>query len=381
MLTCLSIFHTSFDSKAERSPWDERGLAGCRSPAAGRSLPRRREDGAEGGGILGGLHMLHLPKLAATAMVAAALMVGTASAQTVLRSSDTHPDGYPTVEAVKYFGELLSEATDGRYSVEVFHSAQLGEEADTIEQTRFGVIDLNRVSMGPFNGLVPETKVPSLPYIFRSVEHMRKVMDSEIGDEILAAFEPHGLIGLAFYDGGARSFYNSQKPIDSIDDLAGMKFRVMQSDVFVDMVNTFGANATPMPYGEVYSAIETGVIDGAENNWPSYDTSGHSEVAKYVTLDEHLIVPEVLVMAKTTWDKLTPEDQAAVRKAAKDSVVRQRELWDAQEKASMEKVIAAGSEVSQIDKQPLIDAMAPIYEKYADTPELKDLVARIQAVE
>ena len=319
------------------------------------------------------------------ALIAVAALAGSALAvpaqELMLRSSDTHPDGYPTVEAVKYMGELIEERTDGRIGVEVFHSAQLGEEKDTIEQTRFGVIDMNRVSLGPFNNLIPETTVVSLPYIFRSTEHMRKVMDGEIGDEIKAAFEPYDLIALAYYDSGARSFYTSKKPIDSIDDLAGMKFRVMQSDVFVDMVNTFGANATPMPYGEVYSAIETGVIDGAENNWPSYQTSGHSEVAKYVTLDEHLIVPEVLVMSKASWDKLTPEDQAIVRAAAEESVARQRELWTAAEAASMEAVIAAGAQVSEIDKQPLIDAMAPIYDKYANTPELKDLVARIQAVE
>jgi tripartite ATP-independent transporter DctP family solute receptor len=325
--------------------------------------------------------MLHMPKLAMTALVATALTVTTASAQTVLRSSDTHPDGYPTVEAVKHFGELIAERTDGRYSVEVFHSAQLGEEADTIEQTRFGVIDLNRVSMGPFNGLVPETKIPSLPYIFRSVDHMRTVMDGEIGDEILAAFEPHDLIGLAFYDGGARNFYNSQKPITSMDDLAGMKFRVMQSDVFVDMVEALGADATPMPYGEVYSAIETGVIDGAENNWPSFETSGHSEVAQYYTIDEHLIVPEVLVMSKASWDQLSAEDQEIFREAARESTAHQRELWDAQEEASREAVIAAGAEITEVDKAPFIEAMAPLYEKYADTPELQDLVARIQATE
>jgi tripartite ATP-independent transporter DctP family solute receptor len=299
----------------------------------------------------------------------------------VLRSSDTHPDGYPTVEAVKYMGELIEERTDGRIGVEVFHSAQLGEEKDTIEQTRFGVIDMNRVSLGPFNNLIPETTVVSLPYIFRSVDHMHKVMDGEIGEEIKAAFEPHGLIALAYYDSGARSFYNNEKPIDSVDDLAGMKFRVMQSDVFVDMVNTFGANATPMPYGEVYSAIETGVIDGAENNFPSYQTSGHSEVAKYFTLDEHLIVPEVLVISKTTWDALTPEDQEIVRQAAEESVAKQRELWTAAEEAAKAAVIAAGAEISEIDKQPLIDAMGPIYDKYANTPELKDLVERIKAVE
>ena len=325
--------------------------------------------------------MLHFTKLAAATLTAASLMIGTAAAQTVLRSSDTHPDGYPTVEAVKYFGELIKERTDGRYSVEVFHSAQLGQEADTIEQVRSGVIDLNRVSMGPFNGLIPETTVPSLPYIFRSIEHARKVMNGEIGDEILAAFEPHGVIGLAFYDGGARSFYNREKPITSAADLKGMKFRVMQSDIFVDMVDALGASATPMPYGEVYSAIETGVIDGAENNFPSYDTAKHAEVAKHYSLDEHLIVPEVLVMSKASWDKLTPEDQAIFKQAAKDSVAKQWELWDAQVEASRKVVEAAGSQITTPDKQPFIDAMKPVYEKHVTDPKLKDLVERIRAVQ
>jgi tripartite ATP-independent transporter DctP family solute receptor len=276
-------------------------------------------------------------------------------------------------------GELIKERTAGRYSVEVYHSAQLGEEKDTIEQTQTGVIDLNRVSMGPFNGIVPETAVPSLPYMFRSVDQMRHVMDGPIGDEILKAFEAHDLVGLAFYDSGARSFYNTKKDITSIADLKGMKFRVIQSDVFVDMVNALGANATPMAYGEVYSALETGVIDGAENNWPSFESAKHYEVAKHYTTDQHQIVPEVLVMSKASWDKLTPEDQAIVRQAAKDSVVKMRELWDAQEKKSRDLVEKAGVKVSEIDKQPLIDAMKPVYDKYLSTPELKDLAARIQA--
>jgi tripartite ATP-independent transporter DctP family solute receptor len=314
--------------------------------------------------------------------VLAAAAISAQAADLVLRSSDTHQDGYPTVEAVKYMGQLIEERTDGRIGIEVFHSAQLGEERDTIEQTRFGVIDMNRISIGPFNNLIPETAIVSLPYIFRDTDHMHRVMDGEIGDEILAAFLPHDLIGLAYYDGGARSFYNSEKPITSMDDLAGMKFRVMQSDMFVDMVSALGANATPMPYGEVYSSIQTGVIDGAENNWPSYDSSGHFEVAKYYTLDEHLIVPEVLVMSKTTWDTLTPEDQEIVRLAAKDSVPVMRALWLEQETASEEKVRAAGVEViKDIDKEPFIEAMVPVYEKYVTSEKLKDMVARIQATE
>ena len=218
--------------------------------------------------------MKHWNKVAAGLLGSAAIALSAMAAQAqelVLRSSDTHPDGYPTVAAVQYMGELIEERTGGRIGIEVFHSAQLGEEKDTIEQTRFGVIDLNRISMAPFNGLIPETALLSLPYIFRDTDHMHKVLDSEIGQEILDTFTAQDLIALAYYDPGARSFYNKVKPIKSIDDLKGLKFRVIQSDVFVDMVGALGANATPMPYGEVYSAIETGVIDGAENNFPSYE--------------------------------------------------------------------------------------------------------------
>jgi len=325
--------------------------------------------------------MLKHLKFTAVAMVALCAAAPALAQEIVLRSSDTHPDGYPTVEAVKHMSELLMERSGGRIAIEVYHSAQLGEEADTIEQTRFGVIDMNRVSMGPFNNLVPETKVPSLPYIFRSVDHMRTVMDGEIGDEILSAFEPHGLIGLAYYDAGARSFYNSRVPITSLEDLSGLKFRVMQSDLFVDMVQALGADAVPMPYGEVYSSIQTGVIDGAENNPPSYESSAHVEVAQYYTLDEHLIVPEVLVISKTTWDGLSAEDQDLIRQAAQDSVAHQRELWDAAEAEAMDTVRAAGAEILEVDKQPFLDAMEPVYARYVDTPELQDLVARIQAVE
>lgn len=319
----------------------------------------------------------------ATLLATAALTTAAfAECEVTLKSSDTHPDGYPTVAAVQKMGEMVKERSNGRICIDVFHSAQLGEEKDTIEQTKFGVIDMNRVSMGPFNNIIEETKVVSLPFIFRGTDHMHRVMDGPIGEEILAAFEPHGFIGLAYYDGGSRSFYNSKKPIDSIDDLSGMKVRVMQSDVFVDMMSALGANATPMPFGEVYSALQTGVIDAAENNWPSFESSGHYEVAGYYTLNEHLIVPEALVMSKVSWDKLTPEDQALIRQAAKDSVPINRELWAAREKVSEEKIRAAGVEIiDNIDKTPFIEAMVPVYEKHANTPKLQDLVTRIQATE
>jgi tripartite ATP-independent transporter DctP family solute receptor len=326
--------------------------------------------------------MMHLSRLAGATLLAAALMTGTALAQTVLKSSDTHPDGYPTVEGVKYFGELVRERTGGRYVVEVYHSAQLGEEKDTIEQVRSGVIELNRISMAPFNGTVKESIVPALPYIFRSEDHMHKVMDGAIGDQIKKAFEDSaGLVVLAYYDAGARSFYNSKKPINSVADLAGLKFRVIQSDIFVDMVAALGANATPMPYGEVYSAIETGVIDGAENNFPSYDTAKHFEVAKNYSLDEHTILPEVFVMNKAAWDKLTPEDQAIFKQAATDSVAKQRELWAAKVAESRKVVEAAGAVITTPEKQGFIDAMKPVYEKHITDEVLKKMVADVQAVQ
>ncbi|WP_284177403.1 TRAP transporter substrate-binding protein [Rhabdaerophilum sp. SD176] len=308
------------------------------------------------------------------------LGAGAAAQAQTLRSTDIHPDGYPTVEAVKFMGKLLEQRSNGRIKINVFHSAQLGQEKDTIEQTRFGVIDMNRINMAPFNNLIPATNVPSLPFIFRSVDHMRKVMDGPIGDSILKEFEKHDLVGLAFYDSGARSFYNSKRPITKPDDMKGLKIRVQQSDMFISLVSALGANATPMNFGEVYSGLQTGLIDGAENNWPSYESTKHFEVSKFYSMTEHSLSPEVLVMSKKSFDKLSKEDQALVKAAAKESVAEMRKLWDAREKASEAKVKAGGAVVNSVEKQPFIDAMKPVYEKFVKDQALKDLVAKIQAV-
>ena len=314
------------------------------------------------------------------ALLAAGAVTG-ASAQTVLRSADIHPNGYPTVEAVRFMGELLDKKTSGRIKINVFPAAQLGQEKDTIEQTRFGVIDMNRINMAPFNNLIPATNVPSLPFIFRSVAHMRKVMDGPIGDSILKEFEKHGLVGLAFYDSGARSFYNSKRPINTPADMKGLKIRVQQSDMFIALVSALGANATPMNFGEVYSGLQTGVIDGAENNWPSFESTKHFEVSKFYSQTEHSLSPEVLVMSKASFDKLSPADQKAVKEAARESVAKMRELWDAREKASEAKVRAGGAVVNTVAKQPFIDAMKPVYERFVKDAALKELVAKIQAVQ
>lgn len=296
-----------------------------------------------------------------------------------LRSADIHPDGYPTVEAVKYMGELLSQRTNGRIKIQVMNNSMLGQEKDTIEQTRFGVIDMNRVNAAPFNNLVPQTTVLGLPFLFRSTEHMHNVVDGPIGDEILKAFEPHGLVGLAYYDSGARSFYTTKKPITKLADLKGMKIRVQQSDLWIAMMQAFGANPTPMPMGEVYSSLETGVVDGAENNWPSYESARHYEVAKNYTLTQHSLNPEILVMSKISWDKLTPEDQKAVRETAKESVKKMRELWTAREKSSEEKVRASGAKIIEVNKDEFAAGMKPVYDKFVTDPKQKALLEQIQA--
>ena len=316
---------------------------------------------------------------AALALSAAAATSALAQSVT-LRSADIHPTDYPTVEAVRYLGKLLEERTQGRVKINVFHSAQLGQEKDTIDQTRFGVIDINRINMAPFNNLIPATNIPSLPFIFRSVDHMRKAMDGQIGDNLLKEFEKHDLIGLALYDSGSRSFYNSKRPINTPADMKGMKIRVQQSDMFVALVSALGANATPMPFGEVYSALQTGVIDGAENNWPSYESTRHFEVSKFYSVTEHSLSPEALVMSKKSFDKFNAADQAIIKAAAKESVAKMRELWDAREKASEAKVKAGGAQINQVDKKPFIDAMKPVYDKFVTDPKLKDMVAAIQAV-
>lgn len=299
----------------------------------------------------------------------------------LLRSADTHDKDYPTVQAVVHMGKLLDEWTEGRIKIKVFPGRQLGEEKATIEQTIAGALDLDRVNLAPLNGIIPETAIPALPYIFRSTEHMHKVMDGAIGREILDAMTPHGLVGLAFYDSGARSFYNSKRPILSPADMKGMKIRVQNSDLFVATMEALGANATPMEFGQVYEALKTGVIDGAENNWPSYESTRHFEVAKYYSLDQHSMSPEVLVISKKKWDKLSKEDQKLVRKAAVESVAVMRDLWNKRVEKSKNIVMAAGNEVvEKVDKQPFIDAMGPVYERFANTPALKDLVKRIQTV-
>lgn len=295
------------------------------------------------------------------------------------RSADVHPTDYPTVEAVRAMGAALKEQSKGKLGVKVFPSGALGSERDTIEQLKIGGLDMMRINAAPLNNIVPETIAISMPFVFRSTQHMRQVLDGPIGDEILAAMEAQGMVGLAFYDSGARSVYTVKQPVKSLADMKGLKIRVQQSDLFVAMIEALGANATPMPYGEVYTGLKTGLVDGAENNWPSYESSRHFEAAKYYNVTEHSMVPEVLVFSKKVFDGLSKEDQALVRKTAKESVAVMRKLWDEREAKSRKTAEAGGAQVIPVaDKKPFVDAMKPVYAKFVNTPKLQQLVQRIQ---
>ena len=314
-----------------------------------------------------------------TSLVAAFIALATLAHGKEFRSADAHPTDYPTVEAVRQMGKQISEQTKGKHSIKLYPGGVLGSERDSIEQVKIGGLDMIRISSVALNNIAPETIAVSMPFVFRSKEHMRKVVDGPIGDEVLAALESQGMVGLAFYDSGSRSFYTAKKPVKSVADVKGLKIRVQPSDLFVAMIDALGGNATPMPYGEVYTALKTGIVDGAENNWPSYESSRHFEAAKFYSETEHSMNPEILLFSKKIWDTLSKEDQAVIRKAAKDSVPYMRKLWDEREVKSRKIVEQAGTQVVPVpNKQEFQDAMKPVYAKFANTPKLQELVKKIQ---
>jgi len=309
---------------------------------------------------------------------------GVAHAQKmVLKASDVHPAGYPTVVAVENMGKKLEQATNGRISVQMYPSMQLGGEKEAIEQAQVGAIQLARVSVGALGPVINDLNVFNLPFLFRNTAHMQKVIDGQIGKELLDAVtnnQKAGLIGLCWMDAGARSLYDTKKPIKDINDLKGMKVRVMGNPMFVDMMNALGGNGVAMGYDQVFNALQTGVVDGAENNPPSFVFDNHYQVAKFYTLTEHLIVPEMLVLSRKAWDSMSKEDQALVMKFAREAQLDERTLWAKYEKDAMDKAKAAGIQVIEVaDKKPFQDAVKPVWDKYG--PKFADLIKRIQAVQ
>jgi tripartite ATP-independent transporter DctP family solute receptor len=323
---------------------------------------------------------------AATAVGAASLLIsGVVRAQQrlVLKASDVHPLGYPTVVAVERMGKKLEDATSGRLSIQMYAAMQLGGEKEAIEQAQVGALQLARVSVGALGPVVDDLNVFNLPFLFRDTAHMEKVIDGPIGDELLAKVTDSPqtrLVGLCWMDAGARSLYDTKQPIRNIDDLKGLKVRVMGNPMFVDMMNALGGNGIAMGYDQVFSALQTGVIDGAENNPPSFVFDNHYQVAKHYTLTEHLIVPEILVFSRRTWDTLSMDDQALIRKTAREAQLEERELWRQTEQQAFEKMRAAGIDVIRVsDRQRFQDAVKPVWDKYGG--KYADLIKRIQAVQ
>jgi tripartite ATP-independent transporter DctP family solute receptor len=327
-------------------------------------------------------------RLSAAAAVLGAVGMGFGGAalaadKIVFKASDVHPEGYPTVQAVENMGKKLSAATNGRLSVQMFASMQLGGEKEAIEQAQVGAIQLARVSVGALGPVIDDLNVFNLPFLFRDTAHAEKVMDGPIGQELLdkvTSNDKAGLVGLCWMDAGARNMYDTKKPINSIADLKGLKVRVMGNPMFVEMMNDLGGNGIAMGYDQVFSALQTGVVDGAENNPPSFVFDNHYQVAKNYTLTEHLIVPEMLVFSKKTWNTLSKDDQALMLKLAKETQADERVLWNKVEADAFAKMKAAGiTPVKIADKKPFQDAVKPVWDKYG--AKYADMIKRIQAVQ
>ena len=309
-----------------------------------------------------------------------AAAVGSASAAS-WRGWNIHPDGYPNTVALGDFAKAVTAKTDGRVKAQVYNNGVLGTQPDAIDQLRNGALDFANFNLGPMGEFVPSVNILSLPFLFTGVEQMHAVMDGKIGKRFADDLSKQGIVALSWFDSGARSFYDTKRPIEKPSDLDGLKMRVMNNQLYVEMVKDLGGNATPMAYGEVFQSLKTGVIDGAENNFPSFESSNHYEAAKYYSLTEHLIIPECICISKTSWDALSAKDQGIVRQAAIDAAKEQRALWAKRETQSRKKVEAAGVKVNEVaDKAAFQAKMKPVYEGFFKAnPTLKPLVEEIQA--
>ena len=295
-------------------------------------------------------------------------------------AADVHVNGYPTVEAVRWMGERIERETNGRLRIRVYHSGQLGRESDTVDLARSGALDITRVNFGPLGNPFPLTQIFVLPYLFESIEHMRHAVDGTVGKAVLQGFERRELIGLAIYDAGVRNFYNVRRAIHVPADLHGLKIRVPPSDIFIDMVRTLGANPTPLPYGEAYSALQTHLIDGAENNWRSFQSSRQFEVARYLSESGHSWSPEALLLSRRSFDALAPSDREIVLAAARESVAYMRTLWDRLESQARSEVIAAGVHVNEVDRAAFQRAAQPIVDAYVHQSGLKELYSAVRSL-
>jgi len=312
-----------------------------------------------------------------SAVAFASLFAASSAQAREFRSADIQPMDYPTVMAEQQLGKILSEKTGGNYTVRVYGNSTLGSEKDTVEQCKLGALDMVRVSTGAFQSIVPETIILSLPFLYRDVDHLRKVIYGPIGDRVLAKFEQAGFVGLALWEAGARSFY-AKKPVRNLADVKGLKIRVQQSDLWVDLIRAMGANPTPIPSGEVFTALKTGLVDAAENNYPTYETSHHYEAAPVFSESQHVMAPEVLVFSKKIWDTLSESERQNIRAAAKETIPYYSDLWVAKEKVSKDILVKAGVQfVNDVDRAQFVAAEKPLWDRSANTPELKQLLSDI----
>ncbi len=314
------------------------------------------------------------------ALLSTRVAAADAVAERVLTATDVHVADYPTVAAVRWIGDQLEQATGGRLRLRLYHSGQLGREAEAIDMARFGAIDIARVYSGALNNAFPLTQALCLPYVFDSVPHLRRALDGEVGRQVLDGFATRGLVGLAIYDSGARCFYNTQRALRTPADLDGLKFRVPASDIFIRLLRLFGANPTPLSYGEVFSALETRLIDGAENNLRSFHSSRQFEVARYWSQSEHSYAPDVLLMSQRSFDALSPGDRELLRELARRSVAVMRQLWDTSEDAARKAILAAGVRMNAVDMPAFRTAAQPLLDEYLRQPEIAALYRRIRAM-
>ena len=314
-------------------------------------------------------------------IAAAAVLATTAQAES-WRAWNIHQDGHPNTPAMDRFAELVKDKTGGELTIDVFHGGVLGTQPDAIEQVRIGAIEVGNFSLGPIGPMVKEANLVSLPFIFKSVPHMFRVLDGEAGALMAKGMSDAGLLPLSWFDAGARSFY-SQKAINTPADVEGLKIRVMNNNLYTAMISAMGGNPSPMAFSEVQQALKTGVVDGAENNFPSFKNVGHFEVTSNYSLSEHLIIPECICVNTARFNALSPELQAAVRAAAEEAALYQRELWAVQSDQARKDVEAAGIKVNEIaDKSPFQNAMATVYADYlASNPDMKKLVEIAQSTD
>lgn len=299
------------------------------------------------------------------------------------RGWNIHPQSYPNSIALESFAKEVAERTEGRIEPRVYHNAVLGSQPDAIEQTRNGALDFANFNMGPMGPFVPITDILSLPFIFNSVEDMYEIMDGEIGERFADALEEKNLVVLSWFGSGARSLNNNSHPVRTPADVEGLKIRVMNNDLYAQMIDALGGNATPMAYSEVYQALTSGVLDGAEHNFPAYESSGHYEVSDYYSVTEHLILPECLCVSKSSWEAISEEDQVIVREAAESAAEEQRRLWEESSLTSRQQVLDAGVQINEVDdKTAFQEKMQPLYTNFIQKhPDFEAVIRDIQTAQ